>query len=507
MKRRNFLNKLFGSLLVASTFLSSCSNNDLNGNIASGNRILKFNVSQTFDNNSNEGARSIIEKPDTVYQNFSDGTQIKAVIEQDGVINSRANTTYPVLTGTKVAAIVIDESTNKIHRIQPLTVESNGSMSCEVPNDATVSIIFYSYNSIIDIPMVDQDNTIYKEVHGKDVMWFKTQPIQPTDTNLGNVKFKHLFSRAKVVMHDKRGIGISKFETTLEKSGSTFAMVDLIAGTIESQDHDKDISLNKDATSPAIDLESDYEIIIPNDAISTMKLSVTNIDGRTLTDKYIILNKKLEQGYSYTINIYVDAFSNQIEDEPSIFYQWDAKAPWTIEGALPAYGKEEYFNTDKIASNSCKDCPTAEEIKKILAAGVYWDEHGPEWVDKIGRTRTRGLWIPKRSIWEKEAGAKTYAVANQILDEQRASGDYIFLPCAGFMSFETCEYGPLSEPAAEAWYWSSEPSTSGGVYSSEHANCLYFTRVSQGNDDRAYADVKLKEAVPRKMGGSIWRAE
>ena len=147
MKKQNFNPILLGGLLLASAFLSSCSNTDLEKeNIDYGSRTITFEVGQGFDESVDEEARSLSEKPDTIYQTFSDGIEIKTVIERDKEINSR--TVYTVNEGTKVLAFIIDAASNKIYSIQELTVASGSKITCEVPN-FDVQIVFYSNNNTV----------------------------------------------------------------------------------------------------------------------------------------------------------------------------------------------------------------------------------------------------------------------------------------------------------------------------------------------------------------------
>ena len=67
MKKQNFNPILLGGLLLASAFLSSCSNTDLEKeNIDYGSRTITFEVGQGFDESVDEEARSLSEKPDTI---------------------------------------------------------------------------------------------------------------------------------------------------------------------------------------------------------------------------------------------------------------------------------------------------------------------------------------------------------------------------------------------------------------------------------------------------------
>ncbi len=318
MKRQNLFNILLGSLFAVSTFLVSCSNDNPDENIPSGTRLMKFKVSQAFDENTSERAVGDMEKPDTIYQKLNDNIQIKAVIEQDKIINSRAEYSVPV--GTRVLAIVVNASTDKIYKIHKLTVENDGSLICEVP-DFAVQIIFYSYNSTIDIPISDENSDAIEDC-SHDIMWFKTQLINPTDTDLGTVKFKHMISKVRVEMHDRTGSRISSFNTTLKKCTYDFLYVNIKDGTFDPFDTLEDISLNATSTPQTI-LDSDYKIIIPNKSASTMTLNINKINGTSLTGQSMSFTKKFELGCGYTIHLYVEtAGSNSILNDGEIRQEW-----------------------------------------------------------------------------------------------------------------------------------------------------------------------------------------
>ncbi len=317
MKRQNLFNILLVSLFAASTFLVSCSNDNLDENIPSGTRLMKFNVSQAFDENTSERAVGGMEKPDTIYQKINDSIQIKAVIEQDKAINSRAE--YSVQAGTRVLAIVTDVTKNEIYKMHELTVASDGSLSCEVPGFA-VQIIFYSYNSTSVIPISD-DYYNAMENYSRDVMWFKTQVINPTDTSLGTVKFKHLFSRVRVEMHDRTSSGISSFDTTLEKCTYEDVLMDINDGTYESYDMLANLPIKASTSTPRTVLDSDYKTIIPYEDTMPMKLAVNKIDGTTLTDQSMTFIKMFEPGYSYTIHLYVES-SHQVSPDGGVTQEW-----------------------------------------------------------------------------------------------------------------------------------------------------------------------------------------
>ena len=187
MKTKELLPVFFTNLLFLLVLLSSCSDNDQKVNIGNGTRMLTFSVREGFDETSNESSRGLEETPDTTYQRLKDGTILEAVVECDKIADSRA--AEPIAAGTKVLAIVIDAMNNVVYRIHDLTVDDNGQLSCEVP-DTYVRVIFYSYNSLYEMPtttleagdwafLETKNNT---ENFMRDVMRFETGTNGPDDT-------------------------------------------------------------------------------------------------------------------------------------------------------------------------------------------------------------------------------------------------------------------------------------------------------------------------------------
>jgi hypothetical protein len=453
-KAGNFFNVLFNSLLFAVIILSSCHKDDLKKeNIASGTRILRFNVGQGFDEDTREQNRSFSGKSDIIYQKFSDGMEIEAIIEQDKEINSRINTIETVAIGTKVLAIIIDAYTNDIYGIHQLKVESDGKLSCEVPN-STVRIIFYSYNSsempTTNLEIGDHIDTTKENIeeYTKDVMRFETQNIEPEDTNLGKVIFKHLFSRVRVCMHYDEGV--SSFKTTLENCPCATARVNIIKGNIYPNHTNVTIPIDSDEGIAQEVAYSSYKIIIPVEDTMPIQLNITDINGTSLTNKHIIFHGILLPGHSYTIHIYVKKDTGIIEGWGPGFYQWDAKALYE-PGNIPSAGDNAFYNTgSNLASNSCINCPSSQDGCRMIASGVYWDDNGPTWKGDDGNTYTSGLWVKKKSQWgnlELELSEPKVAT-----DEQRNSGDYVFLPASGYIA--DGEYEGFGEVGL---YWTNTP--------------------------------------------------
>ena len=449
MKKQNLFNRLAGTLLLAGIFLSACSNNDLEKeNTSTGTRMLTFNVSQSFNDSSDEPGRGLSITPDTINQKFDMGLSMEVIVEEDKKDQAR-NTTEAVAVGTKVLAFVIDAQANEIYRIHQLEVTSNNKLICEVPN-REVWVIFYSYNSTTEMPITnlqEGDKTtsvsIQNEVSTKDLIWAKTELITTASTNLGSIKFSHLFSRVRICMNCD--IGISGFQTNFSNCKYQQAAINVINGTASPFGARSNIQLNSDYfDSPQTTIYSSYDLVTPTTDI-TGQLNITNISNSAISRTIIIRNAVFQAGHSYTINVKIKN-EKIVNGWQPYYYLWDAKKPITSEQYYyhspkpvapkwPQPGEDEYYNeSSDIATYSCKGCPTVEDTKKIIENGVFWDANGPLWTDFEGRSHTRGIWVLTRN---KLVGTGEDILINTPYfimaaeDKHRNSDDYLFLPIAG----------------------------------------------------------------------------
>lgn len=507
MKKQNFNPILLGGLLLASAFLSSCSNTDLEKeNIDYGTRTITFEVGQGFDESVDEEARSLSEKPDTIYQTFSDGIEIKTVIERDKEINSRI--VYTVNEGTKVLAFIIDAASNKIYSIQELTVASGSKITCEVPN-FDVQIIFYSNNNTVTpttklavddhISVTGKNNTEYYPAN--DAMWFKTSTIKPTDSTLGTIKFKHLFSRIRAAVHCDDGV--LSFKTTLETVACEQGEIDVIKGDMQCIHTGKLLSIPMEAlpTSSAQVQMSPYSLFIPADDKMPSRFILNYLNDEKLSDKYVNVAYEYYPGYSYTLHMYVNIKRKIIWGWTPEYYQWDAKDPYSPDGGVPASGSSSYFNDKtEYAINTCANAPSYDDLIKILNSGVYWDNSGPTWKDHKGNAHRTGVWVMKKRNW---VSSPTYTSVNvkQATSDQRNSDEYIFLPAAGFIGkmanesrgtdymnadsnednhIETYASGDpyLQQVGIEGYYWLNRRVIRNGDWSTNQAYMLYFNSSS-----------------------------
>ena len=438
-------------------------------NIDYGSRTITFEVGQGFDESVDEEARSLSEKPDTIYQTFSDGIEIKTVIERDKEINSR--TVYTVNEGTKVLAFIIDAASNKIYSIQELTVASGSKITCEVPN-FDVQIVFYSNNNTVTpttklavddhISVTGKNNIEYYPTN--DAMWFKTSTIKPTDSTLGTIKFKHLFSRIRAVVHCDDGI--LSFQTTLENVACRQGEINVMKGDMQCiyTGNFLSIPMNASFTSSAQAQMSPYSLFIPADDRIPSPFILNNLNGESFSDKYVNVAYDYYSGYSYTFHMYVNIKRKIIWGWTPEYYQWDAMAPFT-PGTTPVPGNASYYNTQSnIPTNSCKYSLSPYEIRRMSISEIYWDDYGPEWIDYKGQPHTTGMWIKqKNSMWPTTGSPSTPLQAN---DAVRESDDFIFFPASGYIEGSTVKF-----VGERGFYWSNE-----------RGDFMSFSKYVLGND-------------------------
>ncbi len=479
MKKQYFTNLLCSLLFLACTSLVSCSNDDLkNEDIESGTRTITFNISQSFEESLDEEARGFLEKNDTVYQKFNDGMEIMTVIEQEQTTNSRSYT-ETVGVGTKVLAIIIDEN-DKIKDIQTLVVTDGYRLTCEVPN-TKVRILFYSHNSQTTYPTVSlsigdyiSSNTVTAYIrYSQYAMLAKTNVILPGATSMGSIIFKHAFSRARMCLHNEKGVSV--FRATIDNMSNTAATINMnepysIVERIPSN-YENITFANETALNPAPKtLYSPYQPFIPREDVIPTNITLYSLNGN-LIGKSTTITKAFNPGYSYIIHVYIKN-SKIIDGWAYKFYQWDAKESF-LPGDVPVPGDNKYYNTNlssKIAVNSCVNCPTGEDILRMLAAGVYWDDFGPEWKDAAYNTYRTGVWVKKRQYWT--SAIATSANVQGATDVQRNSDEYVFLPASGYINHNSTRLGVGSE----GMYWSANKDQVEGAYHT--ASMLNFTSTT-----------------------------
>ncbi|WP_455664144.1 fimbrillin family protein [Phocaeicola sp.] len=490
MKKRNFFNILFGGLLLAGAFLVSCSNDDSEENSTSGGtRIVKFDLTEGYQDEVDEEARALAEKPDTIRQRFDDGMEAEVVVEQDKSANSRF--LYPINSGVKVLAIVINNNTNKVYRIQQLEVK-DGALECEVP-DYDVRIVFYSYNSTTKMPTTTLtpgdpatiDTKDNNETYKEDVMWAKTNVIKPSSNNLGGVTFKHLHTRIMLILYYYPEYSLQYYKVSLQGSSiRQYSSVRIIPGMMIPKSLGGIIVFEGTSTvGPTTAISSPFYLMVPSGEEEKCSLTIANINGNPVFEHTMDIYKKFEAGKSYAIHFTVTK-SDIIWRWTNKYTQWDASVYYT-PGVPPVEGEGSYYNKGSVAENLCKYCPTADEVLYMIGAGnIYWDDNGPEWKASIGSTVYKtGIWVKKKKYWTT-MGSSTVPIS-PTPNSVKTSGEYMFLPASGMLDASYSQ--GFNYLGKRGYYWTRSK------FGDSEAYHLYF---SQGLVGLQHSD--------RSMGCSLW---
>ena len=134
----------------------------------------------------------------------------------------------------------------------------------------------------------------------------------------------------------------------------------------------------------------------------------------------------------------------------SNYYQWDALTP--INGVNPNYNTI----TTGVATNSCVNAPTADEMGIYLGNGAYYDNGAPGTNQQSytvdGTTYHTGLWLRKKTRLNnsKSSWKVTPTTGRPPISK---INDYFFLPaCGSYNATGTLEYAGVV-----GRYWSSSP--------------------------------------------------
>jgi len=188
-----------------------------------------------------------------------------------------------------------------------------------------------------------------------------------------------------------------------------------------------------------------YLMTFPDTRSGTLTITATASDGstysRTITLNALSLTSGSMKAYKVTLNSSVPTYSLN-------YYMWDATAEFV-------YGVDNYSTiTSGVATNSCKDCPTFDQIQMYIGAGTYWDSTTP-WKDaSSGTVYTGGLWLKKKAYISGFAAgtAPKSTEGTPTAGIPTNTSQYFFLPASGFM------YGSSAyDVGSGGGYWSSTP--------------------------------------------------
>ena len=188
-----------------------------------------------------------------------------------------------------------------------------------------------------------------------------------------------------------------------------------------------------------------YLMTFPDTRSGSLTITATASNGNAYYRKITLSGLSLTSGSmkAYTITL------NPIATYSFKYYMWDATAAYVN-------GTNNYSTiTSGVATNSCKDCPTLDQICMYIGAGTYWDSTTP-WKDASGTTHTGGLWLKKKpyiSGFDAGTATKSYS-ATPTTGIPSNTNEYFFLPASGYMSGSSAYY-----VGSGGCYWSSAPSS------------------------------------------------
>ena len=190
-----------------------------------------------------------------------------------------------------------------------------------------------------------------------------------------------------------------------------------------------------------------YLMTFPDQRSGTLTIIATVSNGstysRTITLSALSLTSGSMKAYKVTLNSSVTTYSLK-------YYSWDATAEY-IDGVTN-------YNTitTGVATNSCKDCPTFDQMQMYIGAGAYWDS-STSWKDGSGTAHTGGIWLKKKAyISGFDAGTATKVTsAAPTNGVPTNTSEYFFLPAGGYVSGSNS----ASDVGNIGYYWSSMPSS------------------------------------------------
>jgi len=190
-----------------------------------------------------------------------------------------------------------------------------------------------------------------------------------------------------------------------------------------------------------------YLMTFPDTRSGTLTITATASNGstysRTITLSALSLTSGSMKAYKVTLNSSVTTYSLK-------YYSWDATAEY-IDGVTN-------YNTitTGVATNSCKDCPTFDQMQMYIGAGAYWDS-STSWKDGSGTAHTGGIWLKKKAyISGFDAGTATKVTsAAPTNGVPTNTSEYFFLPAGGYVSGSNS----ASDVGNIGYYWSSMPSS------------------------------------------------
>ena len=526
-------------LLLPLVFIScnsdnSDTENDINDLMKDGIEVT-YAVGETSLDSAFTRAGAV--QPEVERQTFMGMDVETSIVDESSSEQTRATVYNTVdLNGKTVYALVFDPNTNKtIATVQTLTISNN---KLTVKGKVGYKVLFYIGNRMNPSVGTDINSITVSEASSSDAMQCISEPITGINSELGTLSFKHVFTKLRVTMKTSNGKIVNAFRvTTKEGLGYQSAIVKIAdrsyttSGTQQTKTFT--VSNNTEAVAAA-----DYQLIIADATGAENDLSLVfakegkgaTIDGAMnyLTDVNNTLTLKSRRflpGHRYSINITVkpsntEEYLNTGFNADKNFYQWDAYERFGVGDSLTWSAGNSGFhpfpstdNNKDIATQSCKNCPSLEEVKMYLGAGVLLDNgHTGPYQQSYTITDTykntkityhTGAWLLKKQyITGFSDGTATKATSSNTKGRPSAEDidKYFFLPLHGF--YDMTNYSSYKTPhlsAGVTGYFQTKTSRSYGSNSSY----VHVLRISELG-----ASISALNWTPRNVcATNIWTAD
>lgn len=482
--------------------------------------------------------RSGAVKPEVEQQTFM-GMDVETSITDESNDEQTRATVYNTvnLNGKTVYALVFDPNTNKTIADEQILTISNNKLT--VKGKVGCKVLFYIGNRTYSSVGTDISSITVSERNSSDAMQCISDPITGINSELGTLSFKHVFTKIRVTMKTSNGKIVNAFKlTTKEGLGYQSALVKIAdrSYTTSGTQGTKTFTVSNNTEAVAA---ADYQLIIANATGAQNDLSLVfakngagaTIDGAMnyLTDVNNTLTLKSRTflpGHRYSINITVkpsntEAYLNTGFNSDKNFYQWDAYERFGVGDSLTWSAGNSGFhlfasadNDKDIATQSCKNCPSLEEVKMYLGAGVFLDngftganQQSYTIVDTYLKTKITyhtGVWLLKKQyITGFSDGTATKATSSNTKGRPSAEDidKYFFLPLYGFYDMTNFSYYRTPHlSAGSTGYFQTK--TSRFCYNSTSAR-LHVLRINESQ-----ADITTLNWTSRNVcATNIWTAD
>lgn len=546
MNKKEFINTAKAVLagMVVIFGMASCGNDDNVTTPKTTDEFEGLDMTLTYSvgeaQNDSVFTRGMAARPMTEKHTFM-GMEVETSVTEDKAVPQTARTRGTVyntvnLEGKTVYAIVFDPATNKVVAPRQELTVNDGKIT--VRGKRGCRILFY----IGSTPNVIKGNNLstfkVNENNTTDPMQCVSDVITSLDQDLGTLSFKHVFSKIRVVLKTSDGTVVNAFRlTTKEKFNNPYASVNILdrSYTVRGITKDMTFAVSGNTTSEAT---TDYQNFIVSTSSTLTDLTLlfakegkgATIGGSRnwLTDVNNALKLKsrvFQPGHRYSINITVkpsntDAYLNSGYRADRNYYQWDAyevygvgdQRKWSAGNSGGRFGS--YFNTSD-ASQSCRNCPSTDEMQMYIGAGVLIDDgHTGTYqqsytiTDPVTGDKTtyhEGVWLKKKQYIVGFDSGTAPKVSNTAGTKGRPTKDniseYFFMPFTGFYDLTNFEnssayyYHRLLFYAGEYGYFMSRTAYTG----------THFTTLKVSNMGASI--IRLNWTSNNLAAATVWTAD